>query len=205
MIDLNNIISWIQSYCYKYNIHNIILDCFRNCPESHLLLSLSTKIIKGNIVKIVNINNPIAKHYDFSVNNDFERIKVISELSNNHICLGNLSKLDMLYIRPYERHTLGADLSPFANFTYEEVDSAINIVRENYKLSAVSDFEITPSELMWIYKIDSIHNILSIDDISKYKLWYTFNLRQKLILSKLHQHVKLTDIKNNINVPIYKV
>ena len=114
------------------------------------------------------------------------------------------------YIRAYDKYE-PVDILPITNFCQSEVYQLCDAISElvTYRKYSTALDLITYEELEWLDQVNEAdkkrynYSILDCDDPAKHPVWYKFTSHQKELIAKVHQIAKLTQYKENPNIPIF--
>jgi hypothetical protein len=200
---INNITTWLNDKMSLYGFDGFIIDCMNPNLQTNVCIQLLQKTNSETIIlkkKDFNIDNVLKSNITIvNIDEGCDAFKYISE--SNHMAVSSFNKVEVGYIRPWNRFGLAADIFPLGNMVYKDIYSIANDLGIKYSNSTEvysSDMPYTQEQLDWAININSKYNNIldNKEDPSKNDKWFSLSIVQKKIIAKLHQQKKITEHKS---------
>jgi hypothetical protein len=206
-----DIINWLNSISEERNCNGFLID---NTKDD--LQVLTTKLLCKKCNKpLYSILSEDEDKYTLTKN----IIKKANDM--NLLVVSTLNAVDINVIRDWNRFCLIADVFPLANenkksiidLYYDLIDCNTSEVIDDYNQDKVvfdGNLCITYSEIEDAYELSNkqkvFQDILVLEEPpTKHPFWYALSSRQKVVISYLHQHIKLTEYKVVLLRKIFKI
>lgn len=200
---INNITSWLNDKMSLYGFDGFIIDCTNPNLQIDVCIQLLQKTNSETVIlkkKDININNAIKSNITIiNIDEGCDAFKYMSE--SNHMAVSSFNKVEIGYIRPWNRFSLAADIFPLGGMLYKDIYSIANDLSIKYNDSTEiysSDIPYIQEQLDWAITINSKYNNIldNKEDPSKNDKWFSLSIAQKKIIAKLHQQNKITEHKS---------
>jgi hypothetical protein len=204
-----DIINWLDGVVKERNCNGFLID---NTEDD--LQTLVTKLICNRC------NKPL---YSVSLEDKYERVKNIIQKANeqNLLVVSTLNAVELNIIRDWDRFCLIADVYPLASDNRKSIIDLYYDLEINYSSEKITEYNedkvvfddklcITYSEIEDVYQLSNkqkmFEGILTFNqDPIKHSFWYGLTSRQKIVISYLHQHIKLTQHKIIQQMKVFKI
>lgn len=203
MKELTNIINWIESQAKSRGVNGlIILPDYT--PNYNIVLELCKRTSYHS--------QEVSEKYNSLSSYQLAYDTIEQANKNNYLVVGNYDKIDLQLTRPWDNFCCIADIFPLGDMIKSEINNtfkALNIKYHSAHHLYGDKLNINSEELDWAYNINvdqiKFKGILdSNKDPTKHQFWFSFNRRQKEILSYLYQHIKATE-HIVVEKPTYKI
>jgi hypothetical protein len=194
-----DIINWLDNIIKERNCFGFLIDATKEDLQTLVTISICEKC-----------NKPL---YSVSCEDKYELTKKIIQKANNMnlLVVSSLNAVDINVIRDWNRFCLIADVYPLANQNKKSIIDLYYDLESDFSSEKIDEYNknkvvfdeklcITYSEVEDAYELSNKQKVFngiltSNEDPIKNPFWYGLTSRQKIVISYLHQHIKLTQHK----------
>jgi len=172
IIDIKN---WILRYVKDNHKKSVVIP---NGETPNIKL-INQICLQAGTLKIINTNNILE-----------------AAEQENGVILGDINRNE-LFMRSYKKH-IPIDILPIGNVFYSDILKLLDLPQENPQIDQV----LTYADVEWAANQDTKNSIITNDVMpNSVRNWFIYTLKQKEIISRLHQREKQTRHKA-LHLPI---